>query len=88
MFGSHIHPGTSYLAVRFESEAISGTLPYGQNNPRKVRFGLYAEQMTASAFVAPRAHNKNAYLYRMRPAVAHQGFVCLLRYPDVVRCGH
>jgi homogentisate 1,2-dioxygenase len=31
--------------------------------------------MTASAFVAPRGSNKNAWLYRARPAVAHEGFV-------------
>lgn len=60
----------------FESEAVPGTIPQGQNNPRCVRFGLYAEQMTASAFVAPRAVNRHAYLYRVRPAVAHKGFVC------------
>ncbi|KFY80406.1 hypothetical protein V501_08650 [Pseudogymnoascus sp. VKM F-4519 (FW-2642)] len=59
----------------FESEAIPGTIPQGQNNPRCVRFGLYAEQVTASAFVAPRHTNKKAWLYRVRPAVAHQGFV-------------
>ena len=52
-----------------------GTIPKGQNSPRCVRFGLYAEQMTASAFVAPRHLNKKAWLYRARPAVAHQGFV-------------
>jgi homogentisate 1,2-dioxygenase len=63
----------------FESEAVPGTIPQGQNSPRCVRFGLYAEQMTASAFVAPRASNKNAWLYRVRPAVAHEGFVSLLR---------
>ncbi|KAH8587000.1 RmlC-like cupin domain-containing protein [Bisporella sp. PMI_857] len=61
----------------FESEAIPGTLPQGQNNPRCVRFGLYTEQMTASAFVAPRHSNKKAWLYRIRPAVAHQGFTDL-----------
>lgn len=61
----------------FESEAVPGTIPRGQNSPRCVRFGLYAEQMTASAFVAPRHLNKNAWLYRSRPAVAHQGFVRL-----------
>jgi homogentisate 1,2-dioxygenase len=60
----------------FESEAIPGTIPHGQNNPRSARFGLYTEQMTASAFVAPRHLNKKAWLYRARPAVAHQGFVC------------
>jgi len=31
-------------------------------SPRCVRFGLYAEQMTASAFVAPRHVNKKAWL--------------------------
>lgn len=62
----------------FESEAIPGTIPQGQNSPRCVRFGLYAEQMTASAFVAPRYHNKKAWLYRARPAVAHRGFVSTL----------
>jgi homogentisate 1,2-dioxygenase len=58
----------------FASEAVPGTLPHGQNSPRQVRFGLYAEQMTASAFVAPRHLNKRSWLYRARPAVAHQGF--------------
>ncbi|KAF2104043.1 homogentisate 1,2-dioxygenase [Rhizodiscina lignyota] len=65
------------LGNHFESEAIPGTIPRGQNNPRKARFGLYTEQMTASAFVAPRNANKNAWLYRARPAVAHQGFTDL-----------
>ncbi|KAL4936441.1 hypothetical protein BDV06DRAFT_93318 [Aspergillus oleicola] len=58
----------------FESEAVPGTIPHGQNSPRNVRFGLYAEQVTATAFIAPRHANKKAWLYRARPAVAHQGF--------------
>ncbi|KAF3039460.1 hypothetical protein E8E11_005624 [Didymella keratinophila] len=66
----------------FESEAVPGTIPQGQNSPRNVRFGLYAEQMTASAFVAPRHVNKKAWLYRARPAVAHQGFTDLPDNPD------
>lgn len=61
----------------FESEAVPGVIPHGQNSPRCVRFGLYAEQMTASAFVASRHMNKKAWLYRARPAVAHKGFVCI-----------
>lgn len=65
------------------SEAIPGTLPQGQNSPRCVRYGLYAEQMTGSAFVAPRHLNKRSWLYRARPAVAHQGFVSLPDNPDV-----
>lgn len=67
----------------FESEAIPGTIPRGQNSPRCVRFGLYAEQLTASAFVAPRHSNKKAWLYRARPAVAHQGFVSSLLYQSI-----
>jgi len=67
----------------FESEAVPGTIPQGQNSPRCVRFGLYAEQMTASAFVAPRSSNKNAWLYRARPAVAHEGFVDLPENTDM-----
>ncbi|KAK9439712.1 homogentisate 1,2-dioxygenase [Metarhizium brunneum] len=59
----------------FSSEAVPGTLPQGQNNPRHVRFGLYAEQITATAFVAPRHVNRKAWLYRVRPAVAHDSFV-------------
>jgi len=66
----------------FSSEAVPGTLPQGQNSPRVVRFGLYAEQMTASAFVAPRHLNKRSWLYRARPAVAHQGFTDLPENPD------
>lgn len=70
----------------FESEAIPGTIPKGQNSPRAIRFGLYAEQITASAFVAPRHVNKKAWLYRARPAVAHQGFVSsqLLNYQSQI----
>ncbi|KUJ11587.1 homogentisate 1,2-dioxygenase-like protein [Mollisia scopiformis] len=66
----------------FESEAIPGTIPQGQNSPRCVRFGLYTEQMTASAFVAPRHSNKKSWLYRVRPAVAHQGFTDMPDNPD------
>jgi homogentisate 1,2-dioxygenase len=59
----------------FESEAVPGTIPKGQNSPRAIRFGLYAEQMTGTPFTAPRHLNKRSWLYRSRPAVAHQGFV-------------
>jgi len=43
-FGSH-----------HESEAVPGALPHGQNSPQKVPFGLYAEQLSGSAFTAPRS---------------------------------
>jgi homogentisate 1,2-dioxygenase len=56
---------------RHQSEVIPGTLPVAQNNPQEVRFGLYTEGITYSAFAAPRAHNYSTYMYRCRPAAAH-----------------
>ncbi len=31
--------------------------------------GLYAEQLSGTAFTAPREHNQRSWLYRIRPAV-------------------
>jgi homogentisate 1,2-dioxygenase len=55
----------------FETEALPGTLPVGQNSPQKVNHGLYAEQLSNSAFTAPRHENQRTWLYRIRPSVAH-----------------
>jgi len=63
----------------FQSEAIPGTLPLGQNSPQKNKYGLYAEQFTGTSFVAPRHKNQRSWAYRIRPAVAHAGFT---RLPD------
>ncbi|KAK2020779.1 Homogentisate 1,2-dioxygenase [Colletotrichum zoysiae] len=68
-----------------ESEAIPGTVPRGQNSPRCVRFGLYAEQLTDS-FGASRQATRNAWLYRARPAVAHQGFTSLPKVEGTESC--
>jgi len=68
---------------RFASEAIPGVLPEGQNSPQKVKYELYAEGMTGASFVAPRAENHSAWLYRIRPSVAHQGFTRLPDNPDL-----
>jgi len=68
---------------QFSSEAIPGTLPIGQNNPQKCKYGLYAEQFTGTAFVAPRAQNMRTWAYRIRPAVAHAGFTRLPDNPDL-----
>jgi homogentisate 1,2-dioxygenase len=38
----------------FESEAVEGALPKGRNSPQRPAFGLYAEQLSGSAFTAPR----------------------------------
>jgi homogentisate 1,2-dioxygenase len=62
-FGSH-----------FESEAVEGALPRGRNSPQRPAFGLYAEQISGSAFTAPRHENRRSWLYRMRPTADHRPF--------------
>jgi len=57
-----------------ESEAVPGALPQGQNSPQKVPFGLYAEQLSGSAFTAPRSANLRSWLYRLRPSAMHGPF--------------
>ena len=57
-----------------ESEALPGALPAHQNSPRKVPYGLYAEQINGTSFTVPRAHNQRAWLYRIMPSVAHSAF--------------
>ncbi len=59
----------------FESEAVPGALPKGRNSPQRPAFGLYTEQMSGSAFTAPRAENRRSWLYRMRPTADHPPFV-------------
>lgn len=58
----------------FATEAMAGTLPQGQNSPQHVAHGLYAEQLSGTAFTAPRAHNRRSWLYRIRPAAMHGTF--------------
>ena len=59
----------------FESEAIPGALPQGQNNPQVCPYGLYAEQLSGTAFTAPRASNQKVWFYRIRPSVVQGSFV-------------
>ena len=58
----------------FATEALPGALPGGQNSPQRAPYGLYAEQMSGTAFTAPRAVNRRSWLYRIRPAAVHQPF--------------
>ena len=57
----------------FETEALPGALPLGQNSPQRCAYGLYAEQLSGSPFTAPRGTNERSWLYRMRPSVRHTG---------------
>ena len=70
-FGSH-----------FATEAVSGALPEGQNSPQQVPYGLYAEQLSGTAFTAPRHENRRSWLYRMRPSAEHPPFT---RYEGAAR---
>src|SRR5436190_18728631 len=66
-----------------QSEAIPGTLPQGQNAPQTPPRGLYTEQLSGTAFTAPRAENRRSWLYRIRPSAMHGPFrridKCLVR---------
>src|SRR3569623_1911278 len=42
----------------FATEAVPGALPVGQNSPQKPAFGLYTEQLSGTAFTAPRHDNR------------------------------
>jgi homogentisate 1,2-dioxygenase len=57
----------------FETEALAGALPVGQNSPQRCPYGLYAEQLSGSPFTAPRGANERSWLYRIRPSVRHTG---------------
>lgn len=58
-----------------ESEALEGALPCGQNTPQACPYGLYAEQLSGTAFTVGRAGNQRSWLYRILPAVCHRPFV-------------
>lgn len=53
------------------SQAEPGALPIGRNSPQQPPLGLYAEQLSGTAFTAPRADNKRSWLYRILPSVKH-----------------
>ncbi|KAJ3102947.1 hypothetical protein HDU97_000186 [Phlyctochytrium planicorne] len=55
----------------FATESIKDALPKGQNSPQQCPYGLYAEQLSGTAFTAPRSHNLRSWLYRIRPTVSH-----------------
>jgi homogentisate 1,2-dioxygenase len=85
---SAMHPQTAAQAAdvgsyqsgfgnEFATEALSGVLPAGQNSPQKAPYGLYTEQLSGTAFTAPRYANRRSWLYRIRPAAVHRPFKVL-----------
>ncbi|MCH2163851.1 MAG: homogentisate 1,2-dioxygenase [Marinovum sp.] len=53
----------------FETEALPDTLPQGMNSPQKCAYGLYAEQLSGTAFTHERP--ERTWAYRIRPSVKH-----------------
>ena len=68
---THYLPG---FANHHATEAVAGALPIGRNSPQRTPFDLYAEQLSGTAFTAPRAENRRAWLYRLRPTANHPPF--------------
>ena len=58
----------------FATEAVPGALPVGQNAPQDHPLGLYTEQISGTPFTAPRAVNRRAWTYRIRPSVTHRPY--------------
>ena len=67
----------SGFANHFATEALPGALPVGRNSPQKAPYGLYAEQISGTAFTAPRSANRRSWTYRIRPAVMQGAFQAL-----------
>ncbi len=59
----------------FATEVLPGALPVGRNSPQRCAYGLYAEQLSGTAFTAPRSDNRRSWLYRIRPTSQHRPFV-------------
>jgi homogentisate 1,2-dioxygenase len=64
----------SGFGSEFASEALPGALPVGRNSPQRAPYGLYAEQLSGTAFTAPRHQNRRTWLYRIRPSAVHGRF--------------
>src|SRR5437763_9200363 len=62
------------FANHFATEGLPGALPIGRNSPQRCPYGLYAEQLSGTAFTAPRAANRRSWLYRIRPSAMHRPF--------------
>jgi homogentisate 1,2-dioxygenase len=58
----------------FATEAVDGALPAGRNSPQTAPYGLYAEQLSGTAFTQPRAVNRRTWVYRILPSAKHPQF--------------
>ena len=65
---------SSGFGNEFETEAVAGALPTGRNSPQRAPLGLYAEQLSGSAFTQPRGVSRRSWLYRILPSAKHPPF--------------
>jgi homogentisate 1,2-dioxygenase len=59
---------------QFQTEAVPGALPVGRNSPQRAPLGLYAEQISGTAFTAARHENRRTWTYRIWPSVVHKPY--------------
>jgi homogentisate 1,2-dioxygenase len=65
---------SSGFGNEFATEAVAGSLPAGRNSPQQAPLGLYAEQLSGTAFTQPRGVNRRSWLYRILPSAKHPAF--------------
>jgi homogentisate 1,2-dioxygenase len=65
---------SSGFGNEFATEAVEGSLPVGRNSPQQAPLGLYAEQLSGTAFTQPRAVNRRTWVYRILPSARHPSF--------------
>jgi homogentisate 1,2-dioxygenase len=57
-----------------QSEALPGALPQTQNSPQRCNLGLYAEQISGTAFTRTRDCNLKSWVYRILPSVVRPDY--------------
>ena len=71
-YAGEMDAGYDYVTGFGNHHAVSaepGALPVGRNSPQQAPLGLYAEQLSGTAFTAPRATNRRSWFYRILPSV-------------------
>src|ERR1700689_612791 len=58
----------------FVTEAVKDAIPVGRNSPQQAPLGLYAEQLSGTAFTQPRAVNQRTWVYRILPSARPPAF--------------
>src|ERR1700727_234226 len=65
---------SSGFGNEFATEAVAGALPVGRTSPQQAPLGLYAEQLSGTAFTQPRGQNRRTWGYRILPSAKHPPF--------------